>query len=276
MKKLFTLLCAVVLTLSLSAQDVKFGIVGGLNIAYPVGDDMEDLIDDFDDMIDDYDDQSGVDADGGVKPKIGMHFGLSVDFPVADNLYITSGAVYSQKGFVLKQEIESDGYSGYFYYTGNTFDTYYPGYGYGYFTGTSYSSKSELKISTNLNYIDIPIGIKYATDDGFELSGGFMLSFLASDNVKAKFNFDGTGNDSQMEDYYEDLVGDDYEDMFDEDPEGFLTGFQIGVGYTFNEKFNISFKLQQTGSFGEIKDEDGKGQDENKNLTLQLSTGLYF
>jgi hypothetical protein len=275
MKKIFTILCAVLLTFSLSAQygiggDVKFGIVGGLNIAYPVGDDMEDFIGDFDDMIDDYDDQSGVDADGGIKPRIGMHFGLSVDFPVADNLYITSGAVYSQKGFVLKQEIESDGYSGYFYYTGNTFDTYYPGYGYGYFTGTSYSGKSELKISTNLNYIDIPIGIKYATDDGFELSGGLMLSFLASDKVNADYDDDiPSSYYNNSNDPFDDV--DDYEDMWGEDPEDFLTGFQLAVGYTFNDKFNISFKLQKTGEFGEIDDED-----ENKNLTLQLSTGLYF
>ena len=268
MKKIFTILCAVLLTFSLSAQygrggDVKFGIVGGLNIAYPVGDDMEDLIDDFDDMIDYNDDQSGVDAGGGVKPRIGIHFGFSVDFPIADNLYIASGAIYSQKGFVVKSEIESDGSSGYFNYTGNSFDTYYSGYGYGYFTGESTSSKTKTKISTNLNYIDIPIGVKYATDEGFELSGGLILSFLASDNV----NYDYDDNSSY--DPGDDI--DDYEDMWGEDPEDFLTGFQIGVGYTFNEKFNISFKLQKTGEFGEINNED-----ENKNLTLQLSTGLYF
>ena len=269
MKKPLILLLSIILSLSLSAQDVKFGIVGGLNIAYPVGDDMEDLIDDFDDMIDDYDDQSGVDADGGVKPRIGMHFGLSVDFPVADNIYITSGAVYSQKGFVIKTELEQDGSSGYFNYTGNSFDPYYSGYGYGYFVGTSSSNSTKTKISTNLNYIDIPIGIKYATDNGFELSGGFMLSFLASDNVNYDYDNNNSGGYGGSYDPSDDI--DDYEDMWGEDPEDFLTGFQLGVGYTFNDKFNISFKLQKTGEFGEIDDED-----ENKNLTLQLSTGLYF
>ena len=122
-----------------------------------------------------------------------------------------------------------------------------------------------MKISTNLNYIDIPIGVKYATYEGFELSGGFILSFLASDNV----NTDYDNDQSNSSDPFDDI--DDYEDMWGEDPEDFLTGFQLGVGYTFNEKFNISFKLQKTGEFGEIGDKD-----ENKNLTLQLSTGLYF
>ena len=271
MKKIFTILCAVMLTFSLSAQygrggDVKFGIVGGLNIAYPVGDDMEDYIDDFDDMIDNQDDYNGVDAEGGIKPRIGMHFGFSVDFPIADNLYIASGAIYSQKGFVVKTEIDQDGYSGGFVYTGNSYDNYYNGYGYGYFSGTSSSSTTKTKASTNLNYIDIPIGIKYATDEGFELSGGFMLSFLASDNVD--YDYDDNDNNSSY-DPSDDI--DDYEDAWGEDPENMLTGFQIGVGYTFNEKFNISFKLQKTGEFGEINDED-----ENKNLTLQLSTGVYF
>ena len=268
MKKLFTILCAVILTFSLAAQDVKFGIVGGLNIAYPVGDDMEDFIEEVEDEIDYADDLTGVDAEGGVKPRIGMHLGFSVDFPIADYLYISSGAIYSQKGFVVKQEIEQDGSSGYFYYTGNNWDTYYPGYGYGYFTGSNSASKTKIKVSTNLNYIDIPIGIKYATDEGFELSGGFILSFLASDNVNA--DYDNDNNSSYYSyDPFDDI--DDYEDMWGEDPEDFLTGFQLGVGYTFNEKFNISFKLQKTGEFGEINDED-----ENKNLTLQLSTGLYF
>jgi len=273
MKRIFTILCAVILTFSLAAQDVKFGIVGGLNIAYPVGNDMEDHIEDFDDYMDYVDDQSGVDAEGGIKPRIGMHLGFSVDFPIADYLYISSGLIYSQKGFVMKQNIENDGSSNtYFNYTGWSGDNYYPGYGYGNWVTIPGSSVSmDKRIAVQLNYIDIPIGVKYATDEGFELSGGLIVSVLASDKVKAEFDYDGTADDSYIEDYYEDEVGNDYEDLFDDDPRGFLTGLQLGIGYTFNEKFNVSFKVQKTGNFGEIDDED-----DNQNLTLQLSTGLYF
>jgi len=255
MKKIFTILCAVLLTLSLSAQyggggGVKFGIVGGLNIAYPVGDDMEDYIDDIDDQIDYMDDQNGIDADGGVKPRIGMHLGFSVDFPIADNLYIGSGFIFSQKGFVVQQEIE--GTQSYYNY---------PYYGYA-------DVEQKICLATQLNYFDIPIGIKYVTDEGFELSGGFMLSILASDGMNVDVDYDGP-NSSYYEDYYDDI--DDYEDAWDDDPKGTLTGFHIGVGYTFNEKFNVSFKLQKTGNFGEINDDN-----DNQNLTLQLSTGVYF
>ena len=245
MKKIFTILCAVLLTFSLSAQygrggDVKFGIVGGLNIAYPVGDDMEDYIDDFEDNIDDLDDQTGTDADGGIKPRIGMHLGFSVDFPIADNLYIASGLIYSQKGFVQKIEVEGEQY-----YTSG----YYPYYTYSY-----QDVEQKVRVATQLNYFDFPISIKYATDEGFELSGGIIVSILASDNVKGYVDYDGPSNSSYYEDYFDDI--DDYEDLWDEDPEGFLTGLQLGVGYTFNEKFNVSFKVQKTGNFGEINDDN--------------------
>ena len=63
----------------------------------------------------------------------------------------------------------------------------------------------------------------------------------------------------------------DYEDLFGDDPEGRNIGYHFGVGYHFNEKISVSFKMQQGGEFGEIG-----GDDENKNLTLQLSTSVYF
>ena len=250
MKKLFTILCAVLLTLAVSAQtgkgDKRFGIVAGLNVAYPVGDDMEDLIEYADDYIDD----NGGDAEGGVKPRYGIHAGGVFDYFLVDNLALSSGLIYSMKGFTMKSKIEGVQYNP------------YPGYSSNY--------EWEENLSVQLNYIDIPIGVKYATDEGFEISGGLMISFLASDNV----DYDCDGDD--CDDYFvfsnDDIIDpDDYEDAFGDDPEGTLMGLQFGVGYTFNEKFNISFKLQKTGNFGEIENKD-----DNQNLTLQLSTGLYF
>ena len=237
MKKLFIILCAGLLTLAVSAQtgkgDKRFGIVAGLNVAYPVGDDMEDLIEYADDYIDD----NGGDAEGGVKPRYGIHAGGVFDYFLVDNLALSSGLIYSMKGFKIKQKIEGEEYN----------------------------------LSVQLNYIDIPIGVKYAIDGGFEISGGLLISFLASDNV----DYDCDGDD--CDDYFvfsnDDIIDpDDYEDAFGDDPEGTLMGLQFGVGYTFNEKFNISFKLQKTGNFGEIE----TFGDDNQNLTLQLSTGLYF
>ena len=244
MKKIFTILCAGLLTLAVSAQtgqgDSRFGIVAGLNVAYPVGNDMEDFKDDFDDMIDDYED-NGYDAEGGINPRYGIHTGAMFDYFLVDNLALSSGFIYSMKGFTIKLKIEGEEY----------YDPYYGYYG---------NNELEQNLSVQLNYIDIPIGVKYATDEGLEISGGFLLSFLASDNVD--YDCDGDCDDDGP---------DDYEDAFGDDPEGILLGLQFGVGYTFNEKFNISFKLQKTGNFGEIENKD-----DNQNLTLQLSTGLYF
>jgi hypothetical protein len=266
MKRILNIILITLLSFSVSAQidegDKRFSFVGGLNISYLNGDDGEDIVEDLDDYIDAYDDQSGVDAEGGIKPRIGMHLGFGYDYFVADNIAINTGLIYSMKGFVQKMEIKSDG-SSQFVYTGNVNDGFYSGYGYGYFINGG-SSKVESKLSINLNYFDIPIGVKYATDDGFELFGGIVVSLLASDNIDSDWSSSPTQSDP-----YDDI--DDFEDFFDEDPEGTVVGFQCGVGYTFNEKFNISFKLQQGGELGEINDED-----ENKNLTLQLSTGLYF
>jgi len=255
MKKLFTILCLGLLTCSLSAQiqgETRFGVVAGLNMAYPVGDDAEDVIDEFDDMIDYADDQNGIDAEGGVKPRIGMHAGFVFDYFLVDNIALSSGFIYSQKGFVIDYEMEGMQYQGYPYYN---------------YT----NNEEELHIATKLNYFDIPIGVKYATDEGFELSAGFVISILASDNVD--YDLDADYNNSYYSSSSNDI--DDYEDAWGEDPEETLTGLQIGVGYTFNETFNISFKLQKTGEFGEIY-WGNEGGDENKNLTLQVSTGLYF
>ena len=135
-----------------------------------------------------------------------------------------------------------------------------------YYPGQDYTR--EIRIGTQLDYIDIPIGVKYVTDDGFEISGGLIVSKLASDNMKVDADFEP---DDYYEDYYEEYDGDDYEDAYGDDPEETLTGFQAAVGYTFNEKFTISFKIQKTSNFGEINDDD-----DNQNLTLQLSTGISF
>lgn len=250
MRKISIFTFITLLTFFLSAQtregDSKFGIVAGVNAAYLVGDDAEDWIEDFEDDIDDLDDQNGLDAEGGIKPRIGVHFGFSYDYFIADNIALSSGLVYSMKGFTLNQKLDGTVTSG----------------GYPYYYSNNYDR--ELDAAIQLNYIDLPIVVKYATDEGFELSAGLLISLLASDKVD--FDYDDANSSY---DYYDDF--DDYEDAFGEDPEGTVMGLQFGIGYTFNEKFNISLKLQQGGEFGEISDED-----ENKNRTLQLSTALYF
>jgi hypothetical protein len=248
MKKITYLIFVSLLSFNISAQtsagDSRFGFVAGVNASYLNGDDGEDYVDDLDDAIDYLDDQQGVDAEGGIKPRIGMNIGFTYDNFVADNIALNTGFIYSMKGFVAKQEVK--GNQTYNNYTYNTVDI-------------------ESKIAVQLDYIDIPIGLKYATDEGFEITGGLVLSILANDKI------DYDVDDISYYAYNNNDEPEDFEDLYDEDPEKTIIGLNIGVGYTFNEKFNVSFKLQQGGELGEIGNED-----ENKNLILQLSAGVYF
>ena len=238
MKHLFILLLCLTTSLITSAQyegEAKFGLIGGVNLVFTEGDDWEDYIDDIEDNVEYY--NSG---DFDLKTKIGMHLGMSLDYFLKDNLAINSGLIYSQKGFTIKTEMESYDY-----------DYYNPSY-----------TNIETTLDMTFNYIDMPIALKYISDDGFQIYGGFLFSFLMSDN--ADMDVDGTGYDYDS-DY------DDFEDLYGRDAEDSTTGMFVGVGFDLSEKMNLSLKVQKTGSFGKT----GYG-DENNNLTVQLSTGIAF
>jgi hypothetical protein len=86
MKKLFTILCAAVLTLSVSAQ-AQFGVVAGLNSS-AVGSSASD---------------DGLAMDGS---RLGMHLGGVAHIPLGDVMQLRTGAIYSQKG---ASDSETDG-----------------------------------------------------------------------------------------------------------------------------------------------------------------------
>ena len=73
MKKIFTIMCAGILTLGVSAQ-TQFGATAGLNMSNVTGDDM----------------------DGNMK--IGMHVGVSASFELSDAMNLKTGVLYSTKG----------------------------------------------------------------------------------------------------------------------------------------------------------------------------------
>jgi len=89
MKKLFTILCAVVLTLSVSAQ-AQFGVVAGLNSSSVGSSASED----------------GLEMEEG---KLGMHFGGVAHIPLGDIMQLRTGAIYSQKG--ASDSETDDGYT---------------------------------------------------------------------------------------------------------------------------------------------------------------------
>ena len=252
MKKINILLFSLLLCFTALAQyqgETQFSLIGGLNFAFPVGDDMDDLKDAFDDYEDN--DYNGQDYDAAVLPRIGVNFGFGLDYFISDQLSINSGLRFSQKGFKTCIEVERDAYqSGYgnYYYT-------YPGY------------EVSQKLSVNLNYIDLPIGLKFNNDGNFDLFGGLMYSFLVSEELS--WNIDDS-RDNDAEDEYDDEY-EEYEDFFGEDPESTTIGFYIGCGVNLNEQMALQFNIQKTSNFG-----DTPFGDDNQNLTLQLTTAYKF
>ncbi len=78
MRKLFTILCAAILTLSVSAQ-AQFGLVTGLNSS-AIGSTASD------------------DGLAMEEARLGMHFGGVAHIPLGDVMQLRTGAIYSQKG----------------------------------------------------------------------------------------------------------------------------------------------------------------------------------
>ena len=234
--------------------DFRFGVSTGLNFALPVGEDIDDWKNAIDDYVDYYDDYDQ-DYEESLKPRVGLNLGITMDYFLADNFSLSTGISYSQKGFVWKQNSERE----------------FSDYDYNNYEYESEEATLDQKVKVNLNYLDIPITLRFASDDGFEIFGGVVLGLLMSDKVNASASYDGSID--YWEEYYEDFGDDmeDYKDAFGEKPEGTVTGLTFGLGYTIDEQINISLSGQQTSSFGETP-----YGDDNHNLTIQLRVGYFF
>ena len=141
MKQILTLLSMFLFAFSVSAQfdDIQWGVVGGLNYAVPVGEDIEDAKEDLEDLVDDIEDDGG-DAEGGIYGKLGFHLGVTGEYELQDNLSIVSGLQYSQKGGIQKVEYD--------------YTYYYGGYYYPYYGVFNLDREYEAKARFILNYLD--------------------------------------------------------------------------------------------------------------------------
>ena len=266
MRKILTLLCVCLFALPVSAQfdDIQWGVVGGLNYAVLVGEDAEDAKEDIEDALDDIKDLEG-DYKRWIYGKLGFHLGVIGEYELKENLSIVSGLQYSQKGYIGKVE--------YKYGYGNMINPQY---------GFIYSSEEfEHKARFILNYLDLPITVKYNLDNRFSVFGGLLFSFLISEKVKWEME-----QKAEYDDGYGNIITDinsdsDTNDNFDhffsqfttkniDDPKGTLSGYQIGVGYEF-DAFNVSLKLNKNSNAFE-----SDYGDDNQNITYQLSVSRYF
>lgn len=87
MKKI--LMCALIagIFLGVNAQEVKFGVKGGMNLS-ALGSDMKEFLDEYEGL--------------SQKTRIGFHIGAFVDVEMTENFYIQPGLFYSSKGVKAK------------------------------------------------------------------------------------------------------------------------------------------------------------------------------
>jgi len=228
--------------------DFSIGPVFGINYVTVVGDGIDSLNQQIKALNEPYNSIEGINRSGGLYSKIGFNAGFSFDYYFIDNVAFCTGLSYSQKGFIEKNALEIT-------------------------IGLDYKKEEEKKI--NLNYFDCPLLLKYHLNNGIELSGGLLLSFLESDKVLIEStetyqtNDSLSGNIITITEHTSDRK--DYDDIVDDnEANALLTGFQIGVSYTI-KRLNFSLNLNRNNRFGVVA-----GKSKNSNVVFQFCTRVNF
>lgn len=186
-----------------NAQDAKFGLKGGLNLATITGD-TEGL---------------------NFKSKAGFNGGAFVAFKLTDKIGIQPEVLYSMQGSKI------DNFS---------FD----------FGGTIYQADATI----NLEYINVPVMVKYYAAEKFNVEFGPQIGFLIAAKTVAEVN----GNEGE----------EDVKDSF----ESIDFGLNIGAGYDFTK--NISAGVRYNIGLSNIaKTEPG---DDSKISNNVFSIGLGY
>jgi len=228
--------------------DFTIGPIFGINYVTVVGDGIDSLNQQIKALNEPYNSIEGINSYGGLYSKIGFNAGFSLDYYFIDNVAFCTGLSYSQKGFIEKNALEIT-------------------------IGLDYKKEEEKRI--NLNYFDFPLLLKYHLNNGIELSGGLLLSFLESDKVLIEStetyqtNDSISGNIITITEYISDRK--DYDDVVDDnEANALLTGFQIGVSYTI-KRLNFSLNLNRNNRFGVVA-----GKSKNSNVVFQFCTRVNF
>ena len=228
--------------------DFTIGPIFGINYVTVVGDGIDSLNKQIKALNEPYNSIEGINSSGGLYSKIGFNAGFSLDYYFIDNVAFCTGLSYSQKGFIEKNALEIT-------------------------IGLDYKKEEEKRI--NLNYFDFPLLLKYHFNNGLELSGGLLLSFLESDKVLIEStetyqtNDSISGNIITITEYTSDRK--DYDDIADDnEANALLTGFQIGASYTI-KRLNFSLNLNRNNRFGAVA-----GKSKNSNVALQFCTRVNF
>ena len=154
MKKLTTLIIAVfIISMASESFAQRFAVIGGMNLSNMlVKDDDETYSKDF-------------------KLKPGFHVGITVQIPKSGLVSFETGLIFSQKGFLSKEE--------------NTYQ------------GEQYTYKSTI----TLYYLDIPLLVKFSFEVGDVIifaEAGPYLGIGLTGNMKTKYTYPG-GEDKESD-----------------------------------------------------------------------------
>lgn len=186
MKKAILLFAAIfLLKLMGLAQPIQWGVRAGLNVTDWGGETASGINELFGDA-----------EILNLSTKNGFTAGLSADIPVSDVFDLESGLYYSQKGVRLKARLLETGLI-----------------------------NLNANLINHMNYITIPVLLKFKPADGLNLVAGLNSSYLVSNQLEARAGILGISVGEKF----------DINNTFRE----LDLGLTAGVGYEFQNGFNL-------------------------------------
>ena len=216
MKENILVVVIVIFTLNVNAQNVKFGVKGGLNISSIYGSENSD-----------------------VESRYSFHIGGLAEVEISEKLSFQPEVVFSSQGSK-------------FNISGEYFDLH----------GGVNSDFFNIESTSTLNYINIPLILKYYVFDGFSLEFGPQVGYLLSVKTETNHTVDGEIV-SEISKTKDGLNVIDF-------------GVNIGLGYKlqngifFNSRFNLGLNAINK------KIEHQLYYKKHKNEVLQFSVGYFF
>lgn len=166
--------------------------------------------------------------------KTGFTAGIMAEIPLAKNFSVQPEVLYSQQGMKF-----------------------------------SYSdidvANSSYKSTITLNYLNIPVMLKYYVLKGLSVQAGPQIGILLKSNNKYQDNFLGYDN-------HENYNLSDYTNAFD-------TSVNLGLGYQFKDKFYVD--LRYNISYSDVfKEANSNGNyvinSDMRNRVFQITIGYFF
>lgn len=235
MKNLILLLVCFLIAITVTRAQAGFGLKAGINLSKISGD-WEEVFDDFED--------AGIDM--SPKFKTGLNIGFFLETRISENFVFQPEVLFSMKGVKFKDDFKE-------------------------FEETSsyiYNSEGDFILTQELNYIEIPVFIKYKFLNGVTLGAGPYLGILVSAKAKMEINYEAT--------FFDKLSGlttseEGSEENSSSSTSGLSTidaGLHAGLGYEF--PFGLGIDARFVKGFSNVFDQD-TGNDKFTNTAFQFS-----